>query len=174
MTRVLLIAGRSGVGKSTVSYETSAILRRHSVEHVLIDGDNLDAAYPKPAGSSLTEANLAAIWRNYQAIGHHRAIYVNTMSVLDEAMIRRALGEHVTITGIVLTADDQTIRERLERREVGTALALHLAASARAAGHLDQAVGDWVHRVPTAGRSVPEIAEEIVQLTGWTEASEQA
>lgn len=162
---VLLIAGRSGVGKSTVSYEVSELLRRHDVAHALIDGDNLDAVYPPAEGSALAEANLAAIWRNYAALGHCRAIYVNTVSVLEGAMIRRALGD-VAITGVLLTADDATIHERLGRREIGSTLEIHLERSASASRHLDATAGDAVHRVATDGRSVAEIATAIVALTG--------
>lgn len=137
----LLIGGRSGVGKTTVSYEVSEILRHHDVEHVLVDGDNLDAAHPKPRGSDLTEANLAALWRNYRALGHQRLIYVNTVSVLEEAMIRRALGERMSLSDILLTADDATVGRRLGQREIGSALDIHLERSVAAAEHLATTAG---------------------------------
>ena len=169
MIEVLLIAGRSGVGKTTVSYEVSELLRRHDVAHALIDGDNLDAVYPPIEGSTLTEANLAAIWRNYAALGHHRAIYVNTVSVLENEMIQRALGGEVAITSVLLTAGDGVIEERLGQREIGSTLEWHLERSAINAAHLAARVNETVHRVPTDARSVPEIAESIVRLTGWLE-----
>lgn len=165
--QALLIGGRSGVGKTTVSYEVSELLRRHDVAHALIDGDILDAVHPAVEGPALAEANLAAIWRNYAALGHRRAIYVNTVSVLEDEMIRRALGGDVEITGVLLTAIDGVIEDRLGQREIGSALAIHLERSARAASYLEATVSDAVHRVPTDGRSVAEIAAEIVKLTGW-------
>jgi broad-specificity NMP kinase len=163
----LLIGGRSGVGKTTVSYEVSELLRRHDVAHALIDGDNLDAVYPPVEGSALAEANLAAIWCNYSALGHCRIIYVNTASVLEAEMVGRALGGGVEITGVLLTAGEETVRERLGQREIGSTLATHLERSARAARHLEATASDAVHRVPTDGRAVAEIAAEIVRLTGW-------
>ncbi len=163
----LLIGGRSGVGKTTVSYEVSELLRRHDVAHALIDGDNLDAVYPPVEGPALAEAHLAAIWRNYAALGYRRAIYVNTVSVLEDEMVRRALGGNVGITGVLLTASGAVIRERLGQREIGSTLDIHLERSARAACYLDATASDTVHRVPTDGRSVAEIAAEIVRLTGW-------
>jgi molybdopterin-guanine dinucleotide biosynthesis protein len=82
---VLLIAGRSGSGKTSVSYEVSDQLHAAGVAHCLVDGDNLDTAYPKPAGDAhgigLTEANLTALWHNYSAIGQRHLVYVNTVSV---------------------------------------------------------------------------------------------
>jgi predicted kinase len=166
--QALLIGGRSGVGKTTVSYEVSEVLRRHDVAHALVDGDNLDAVHPPVEGPALAEANLAAIWANYRALGHHRLVYVNTVSVLERDMIRRALGGEVAITGVLLTAGDAVIEGRLGQREIGSALEVHLERSARAARHLEAMAGDSVHRVATDGRPVAEIAAEIVRLTGWT------
>lgn len=167
MTSVLLIAGRSGVGKSTVSYEVSEMLRQHDIAHVLVDGDNLDAVHPPVEGSSLAEANLRAIRGNYRALGHHRMIYVNTVSVLESTMIRRAVGEDAEITGILLTATDDTATERLQSRGLGSILDVHVERSAAAATMLDDAAPAWVQRVPTDSRSVSEIATAILHLTGW-------
>lgn len=168
-TQMLLLAGRSGVGKSTVSYEVSELLRRRDVSHALVDGDNLDDVYPEVEGSALAEANLAAIWRNYQALGHHRVIYVNTVSVLEDKMIRRALGADVDVTGILLTASDATVAVRLGRREVGSTLDFHLERSAAASVHLDVSAATWVHRLSTDGRSVHELASSIIRLSGWAD-----
>ncbi len=169
--KVLLIAGRSGVGKTTVSYEVSEQLRIHDVAHALVDGDNLDAVYPQPTGSDLTEANLAAIWRNYRSLGHDKLIYVNTMSVLSSQWIERALGEELDLTGILLTATDSVAGERLANRAIGSTFEVHLERSAAAAVHLEASAGDWVHRVPTDDRSVKDIAQSVVRLTGWVPAS---
>lgn len=165
--KALLLAGRSGVGKSTVSYEVSEQLRIHDVAHALIDGDNLDAVYPKPESPDVTWSNLAAIWKNYRVLGQNRMIYVNTMSVLDEQMIRQALVDEAEITGVLLTATDATAGERLGRREIGSALERHLERSAEAAAHLEASAADWVHRVATDNRSVNDIAACIIRLTGW-------
>lgn len=165
--KVLLLAGRSGVGKTTVSYEVSVQLQVYDVAHALIDGDNLDAVYPKPESSSLTERNLAAIWRNYRALGHDRLIYVNTVSVLEEQMIRQALGEEMEVTGVLLTSTDVTVSERLGRREIGSRVGIHLERSAAASVYLEETAAEGVHRVSTDGRSVQEIAEAILRLAGW-------
>jgi hypothetical protein len=59
------------------------------------------------------------------------------------------------------------IRDRLGQREIGSALDVHLERSTRAATHLEATASFDVHRVPTDGRSVAEIASGIVRLTGW-------
>ncbi len=163
--QVLLIGGRSGVGKTTVAYELSEQWQRAGVAHCLVDGDNLSAAYPKPAddpdGSALTEANLRAVWANHAAAGHRRLVYVNTVSVLEPSMVVRAVGGAAHVHGVLLTATDATARARLARREVGSALDLHVRRSATMAAVLDERAGDWVLRVPTDGRPVADLAAAI-------------
>lgn len=170
--QVLLLGGRSGVGKTSVAYEVSARYQQTGVAHCLVDGDNLDAAYPKPRddpqGSGLTEANLRAIWATYSAAGYRRLLYVNTVSVLERAMIARAVAGTICWRGVLLTATDSTARQRLTGREMGSALDVHLERSTRMAEHLDRHAEEWVLRIPTDGRSVSDIAEQVLCSTGWS------
>jgi hypothetical protein len=73
----------------------------------------------------------------------------------------------VEVIGVLLTADDQTIRQRLSFREVGSALEAHPHRSAGRAAQLEKNCPDWVHRVATDRKSVTEIAAELLDLTGW-------
>ena len=83
---VVLIGGRSGVGKSSVGWEVAAQLAAADIGHALIEGDFLDAVHPAPAGdphrSRLTCRNLAALWANYADLGCRRLVYTNTAGVL--------------------------------------------------------------------------------------------
>ena len=45
---VLLLTGPSGVGKTTVAYEVSAMLAARDVAHALIDTDNLTTSIRRP------------------------------------------------------------------------------------------------------------------------------
>lgn len=171
---VLLIAGRSGSGKSAVAFELSARWARAGLAHCLVDGDNLSAAYPKPArdpqGTGLTEANLRAVWATYAAAGYRRLVYVNTVSVLERELVVRALGGRARVTGALLTASARTIHDRLGAREIGTELRAHLDRSAAAAEMLDRAAGAWVARVPTDGRDVEVVARDVAAASGWETA----
>jgi len=168
---VLLIGGRSGVGKTSVGFEVSELLQGADVAHCLIDGDNLDAAYPKapddPHGTTITETNLRAMWATYRRIGHHRLVYVNTSSVLQAAMVTRAMGAHAHPRGVLLTASEATVRTRLSSREIGSTLQRHLSRSAAAAVRLDAEAPEWTVRVATDGRTVTEIAELVLATTPW-------
>ncbi|MET8728660.1 AAA family ATPase [Streptomyces parvus] len=170
---VLLIGGRAGVGKTTVGWEVSALLRAEAVAHTVIDGDFMGQVHPAPEDdphrTRITESNLTAVWANYARLGHRRLIYTNTMSVLPETtgMFERAMGAGVRIVRVLLTASDDTTRERLTGREIGSELEHELRASLRKARLLDQRAHANTVRVATDGRFVADIAREVVAATGW-------
>ncbi|MGC4950147.1 AAA family ATPase [Streptomyces sp. DT224] len=173
----LLIGGRAGVGKTTVGWEISAQLQTLHIAHCLIEGDNLDQAFPAPADdparTKMTEANLAALWRNYAALGYRRLIYTNTVSVLEPDLITRAMGGTPRITAVLLTADDATTRQRLRTREIGGQLDAHITRSTAMAQHLEVTAPPWVARVPTDGRAVTDIARDAIAATNWSTQSAQ-
>jgi hypothetical protein len=170
-SELLLIGGRSGVGKTSVAAELHEQLVRLDVHHGWIEGDNLDLAHPTPwlAGHQLAEANLAAMWANYRAIGHTRLIYTNTASVRVEviASLTSAMGDDPVVHGVLLTASDGVARLRLGRREIGSGLDDASARSRRAARELDENAPSEVLRLDTDERSVVELASRIIVFAGW-------
>ncbi|WP_405777064.1 adenylyl-sulfate kinase [Streptomyces sp. NBC_00859] len=169
---VLLIGGRSGVGKSTVGHEVSELLRQDGVAHCVLEGDALGGAHPAPPGdphrSAITERNLAAVWANFAALGHSRLICTNTVSVLESAMFRRAMGgESLRVVRVLLTAGDATARARLERRESGSLLGVHIERSAAGARLLAARTPPGTVRVATDGRTVADVARTVRDATGW-------
>ncbi|MGI8523143.1 MAG: adenylyl-sulfate kinase [Nocardioides sp.] len=173
MTRshVILIGGRSGVGKSSVAAELHHQLIALDVRHAWIEGDNLDMAHPMPwrAGHRVAEHSLAAMWANYRALGYARLIYTNTASVHPEqvASLTRALGDDPVVTAALLTATDETADARLCRREIGSEFAASSERSRVAARELELEAGSDVVRVPTDQRTVEDIALQIIELAGW-------
>lgn len=172
---VLLIGGRSGVGKTTVGWEVAAQLRAAAVAHAIIEGDFMGQVYPAPEGdpdgSKLVERNLRAVWANFAECGYRRLIYTNTLSVLPATagMFERAMGTGVRIVRILLTATDNTVGERLMGRELGSELEQGLEASVQKARLLDEQAPTYTARVVTDGRPVVEIAQEVAAATGWLE-----
>ncbi|MFD9910003.1 hypothetical protein [Streptomyces sp. NPDC059063] len=174
---VLLIGGRSGVGKSSVGWEVAARLRAADLGHALIEGDLLDTVHPTPPDdpdrSRLTTRNLAALWANYADLGCRRLIYPNTASVLgsEEWIFTEALGSAAhgapRLIRVLLTATDATVEQRLKGRELGSELAQQLRRSAYMARHLDARVPEDTHRVPTDDRTVGEVAAAVLRATGW-------
>lgn len=170
---MLLIGGRSGVGKSAVGQEVAALLRRADVAHAVIEGDLLDQVHPAPPGdpsrTALTMANLGALWSTYAGLGHRRLIYTNTVSVLEAGMLTGALGAPgpVRVTAVLLTAGDEVVADRLGGRERGSELEPRLRRSAAAARRLEALAPEGTVRVATDRRGVREVAAEVAALTGW-------
>ncbi|WP_348787671.1 hypothetical protein [Leifsonia sp. NPDC080035] len=71
----------------------------------------------------------------------------------------------------MLTAEHSTAAARLARREIGGGFEVALGRSAAAADALAAQAPPSVHRIPTDGRTVREIAEELVALSGWATPS---
>ncbi len=159
------------MGKTTVGWEVSAQLQSAGVSHCLVEGDNLDQAFPAPpddpARTKMTEANLAALWGNYSALGYRRLIYTNTVSILEPDLIARAMGGTPRIIPVLLTAQDATARDRLSAREIGGQLDAHLRRSTIMAVHLESAAPPDVVRIPTDGRPVDVIARDVIAATNW-------
>ncbi|MFJ3993744.1 hypothetical protein ACIPWY_34570 [Streptomyces sp. NPDC090032] len=172
---VLLLGGRAGVGKTTVGWEVSALLCAMEVSHAVIEGDFMGQVHPAPAGdprrAGITEDNLTAVWGNFARRGYRRLIYTNTVSVLPEAagMFERAMGAGVRIVRVLLTASDTTAGLRLTARELGSELEKELQGSARKACLLDERAPADTVRVATDGRTVTDIAAEVLAATGWTD-----
>jgi predicted kinase len=171
VTQLLLLGGRSGVGKNSVAFEVSARLRARGVAHCVIDGDHLGFAFPKPAddphGTRLTQSNLSAVWRTYAALGHRRLIYLNTVCVIpEEQELIATTIEASEVTSVLLTADDETVAERLGRREGGSELAGHLERNASAASRLERDCSAGVIRID-ATRPLSAIAEAVLELLHW-------
>jgi hypothetical protein len=124
-------------------------------------------AYPPPWEHGLAEKNLALMWRNYLDLGYRRLIYTNTNSVCSVEELVAAIGGRPRVVAVLLTATDDTIRERLVQREIGSALDEHIDRSRRAALQLEKEAPEWVVRVDTHARTVASIAEELIRLTGW-------
>ena len=169
-SELILLGGRSGVGKTSVGIEMHAQLSAANVKHCLIDGDFLDLAYPAPWEHDLAERNLTAMWQNYRSLGYRRLIYTNTVSVLPEQIrkLDAAMGDNPRIVPILLTCSDATAAERLHQREtVSEGLSHHLKASTEMATRLDRGADADVRRLDTDSSHVAQIAEDIIELIGW-------
>ena len=170
-SELLLIGGRSGVGKTAVAAEVHRQLSEHGVHHAWIEGDNLDMAFPVPwqQGYALAEANLAAMWSNYRDHGYTRLLYVNTASVLAPVIeeLTTAMGDAPKVTGVLLTSSDEVAEQRLAQREVGGGLDYAVGRSSEAALGLEAEAPKEITRVDTDGRTVADVAADIIRLSGW-------
>jgi DNA polymerase III delta prime subunit len=168
---VLLLTGPSGVGKTTVAYEVSAMLAARDVAHALIDTDNLDHIHPPPTDDPtkgrLTAANLAALWANLRAAGAPRLILTGVVEDLEAEL--RLLGPavpHGQWTVVLLRASYEERARRLAGREAGSGLEYHLARTRIVAERLERRTrGRLV--VDTDGLNVEQVAGAVLEAAGW-------
>lgn len=166
---MLFIGGRSGVGKSSAASALHDLLAAREVQHAVIEGDTLDLAWPVPweHDDDMAGRNLAAIWNNYRSAGFRRLVYTNTVSVLEARHLSAMMGDDPQVVAVLLRAEDETVVERLGRRESGASLVAHLERSRARAAELDARAGADVLRIDTDGMTAVEVAEELARRTGW-------
>jgi gluconate kinase len=169
----LLLTGVAGVGKSTVAAAAGRVLSAAGCVTAVVDTDMLAQFGPRPeptaAGGRFHDelkcANLAAVWANFKAAG---ARFVVVSAVIDSSTLRERYTASLVgceVRLIRLTADDDTVRSRLHRRDTGPQLEQHLRAL------------DEHRRVPTTidvedftvtnDRDAIEVATEILERAGW-------
>jgi hypothetical protein len=170
-SHVLFIGGRSGVGKSSAALALHDLLVAADVQHAVIEGDYLDLAHPAPhltfPDAHLAEQNLAATWTNYRTLGYRRLVYTNTAAVLTVPALVAAMGDEPVVTTVLLRSSDTHARARLEARALGSVAQPLLDHSATTARRLDEAAPATVHRVDTDSVNPHQVAQQLLDLTGW-------
>jgi hypothetical protein len=167
---VLVITGPVGVGKTSVAGEVSERLSRAGVAHAWVDADVLRRYYPRPPtdprGEQVGLRNLAALWANFRAAGAARLVLADVVeSPADVARVGDAIPGAVPLV-VRLRATPATLTVRVGQRETGSAFEPHLRhALALAAAPERDGVGDLV--VETDGRSVSEVATEVLLRSRW-------
>ena len=174
---VILLSGRSGSGKTTVSYEITEILQSQDIPHVNISADNLDEIWPKAQGSSLLLANLRSVWENYwkQRQGNIRKIVMSGTAIVTESKPIQSVIENVCRAThpdmevlchrVILESTDSIAAQRLGKRERGTALERHIQSSQKWARIFEE-VEDAI-KIDTSGKSVNEVATTILDQVVW-------
>ena len=142
-------------------------LAAKGVKHCVIEGDNLDLAYPTVWEYGVAERNLATMWANYRALGYRKLIYTNTVSVMYSAGLVAAMGDDPLVKAVLLRASDATAAQRLEKRESVATLELYLDKSRLRAAQLEQGTPSSVWRINTDSKDVRAVADEILGLLDW-------
>jgi hypothetical protein len=166
--RALLITGTVGSGKTAVAVEAARLLEGRGERAAAVDLDWLAWLHVPgfEAYDELIGRQLGAIWPNLLEVGVERLLLARAvLSRSGLAPIRAALPA-VELSVVRLVAPPAVIEERLRRRDGGAELAEHLAAFARMAEQVASVPADAV--VTNEGRSLMEVAEEVLRVATWT------
>lgn len=174
--KIILISGRSGSGKTSVSHEMHARLSQLLVPHVSIEGDSLDEIYPEEDSPEIFLANLSSMWLNFTRLrGRTRLLMNGTALVLDADEIRKtikqATGEvgdnektiNVDMKAFVLCSSNDTAKLRLESRETDLTLQRHIESSSKMSKMLSKLEYNWLEFVNTDGCSVAGVTDQILE-----------
>ena len=165
-----MITGPVGVGKTAVGGALSSLLEHSVIPHALIDMDWLRWCYPTPSDDPFHMAlglrNLAAVWSNYRAAGARRLILVDIVETREALAEYHAAIPDASIQVVRLRATLPTILNRLRGRESGASLIWHEQRAGELARLMEeQAVEDLL--IETEGKTVEEVAQEVLTRTGW-------
>jgi adenylylsulfate kinase-like enzyme len=168
---VLLITGPVGVGKTAVAFETMELLEERDVSHAFFDVDGLTYFHPKPSDDRFgerfaIEALAVLVPRLREEQGIERLILARVLWERESLGRYREAIPDAEIKVVRLTAPIEVIDARIRRREAGSAVEWYLARARELDAHWKaRPVEDLL--VQTEGRSVRDIAEEIVRALGW-------
>ncbi|MBN2176578.1 MAG: GNAT family N-acetyltransferase [Demequinaceae bacterium] len=174
-TRVLVISGTIGAGKTTVGWAVSDVLAERGVRHAIIDGDRFAQAEPAPGEDPYNQELMFACLREIAPLYRDRGYgcIVLPRVVEDDADRRRyedAFGGPAGVAQVSVvrvTASEGTRRERLRRREPeGKWLDWALDRTVELEAILaDARIEDAI--VENDGRERLEVATEVLEAVGW-------
>jgi predicted kinase len=168
MESLLIITGSMGAGKSAVLAEASDLLAAQRIEHAAIDLDALGLAY-LPGGSSMDELmyrNLRSICENCALRGISHILLARAIETPAELDLCRQAATAKNTVVCRLIASVKTMQERVRTRELGIGQAEFVARVAKLNAILDGAhLEDF--SVLNEGRSVTEVAREVLQKAAW-------
>ena len=167
-TRVLVISGSMGSGKTTVLGEASDLLAAKAIPHVAIDLDAISfQLVPEQLARNINVRSLAAIHQHCLDAGVRRfliAVAIEDARVL--ADLKTAFGVDETVV-CRLTASVETMAARLRIREPGIRQEEFVQRSRQLDATLNQAaLEDFTLR--NDDRNVTEVAQELLRRAGWT------
>ena len=165
---LLIITGSMGSGKTAVLDEASDILALHGIAHAGVDLDSLLILH-LPSGvrdEDVVFRNLRCVWENYAALGVMRLLLARALERRDELERIRDAVSAKKITVCRLNASIGKMQERVGARDSGQLQRRYVARVAELNALLDRAqLEDF--SVLNEGRSITEVAQEMLTRSGW-------
>lgn len=143
------------------------LLSANRIVHAAIDADSLRIAYlPGSSSADIRFRNLEAVWRNFAAAGVDRLLLAQAIEHRGEIERIRAALPGVDVVVCRLTADIETMRQRVRLREPGSLQDQFVARVAELNAILDEAHVEEFSLDNDAG-SVTAVAGELLARAGW-------
>jgi hypothetical protein len=165
---LLILTGSMGAGKTTVLAEASDLLSQRRIVHAAIDLDALGLGYLPSAASndSLMYLNLQSVSNNYASQGVKRLLLARAIEDLTELELCRGAVSARNIVVCRLTANIETMKQRVKMRELGTMQQELVARVSKVDDILDRAqIEDFT--IINENRGPAEVAHEMLVKAGW-------
>lgn len=165
---LLIITGTMGSGKTTVLGEASDILALRNVPHAAIDLDALGLAHLPSAmkNDGVMYRNFRSLCENYAFEGVTRLLLARAIEDRNELEVCTGISSAASTVVCRLTASPETIRQRLQRRELGVKHSEYIDRSVALNAILDTTqLADFA--VSTENRSPTDVANEMLSKAGW-------
>ena len=165
---LLIITGAMGAGKTSALGEASDILTLHHIAHAAIDVDTLGlASLSTTSGNDeVMYGNLRSVCNNYASLGVTRFLLARSLESPAELDLCRGIILATNTLVCRLTANIETMEQRVKERESGVSQREYVARVAKLNVILDRArLEDF--SVSSENRSVTEVAHEMLVRAGW-------
>lgn len=165
---LLVITGGMGTGKTSVLGEASDILTLHHISHAAIDVDALGlACLPTAAGDDgVMYRNLRSVCNNFASLGVTRFLLARALENRAELDLCRGIVSAANTAVCRLTANIETMEQRVKTRESGVLQRTYLARVRELNAILDVArLEDF--SLTCENRSLTEVAHEMLVTAGW-------
>jgi hypothetical protein len=163
VTSLIVVSGPPGVGKTSVAWEMVEVLDEREIPFGFFDPDAIHfrpARDGDPFNTAAWEAALHAAWPMMEVDRLIVPVVVEERSAAEQIL------PGATVVIARLTASQETIGERLRKREIGAGLDWHVARAHELEAHWrEHPVEDFL--VATDGRSVRDVALEVLTGSGW-------
>jgi hypothetical protein len=167
----VLLTGAPGVGKTALAKEMGELLLRAGTRHAVIDLDALGEVSPPclegTFNSPLVARNLAAIWPNFRDHGVDRLVLARVIGAKEEVAAYRSAVPEALMTVCRIAAPAATVAERLAARETGVKRDFLVRVITGLDERLSHLGAEDFTVENGAGRSLTDVALEVLQLLGW-------
>ncbi|PYX31809.1 MAG: hypothetical protein DMG77_05560 [Acidobacteria bacterium] len=156
-----------GAGKTAVRGEASDFLAQRQIVHAAIDLDAFGLAHLSAARSDdVMYDNLRSICRNYAALGVQRFLVARAIEDSAQLKLCRDIIPAVNTVVCRLTPSIETMKRRVQIRELGISQPEYVTRVAKLNDILDRArLEDFA--VTNENRSLTDVALEMLVKAGW-------
>lgn len=170
-TRVLVVNGTVGAGKTTVAEVVADLLRERGVPYAWIDVDALRRAYPTadddPFGQAVALDHLEAMAGVLRRRGYRHVVLAEVIErTADRELYERAF-DGAELAVVRLTASEDTRLARVHARERDPWRDWHLARTVELAAILEEAEVDDAVVANEGDRPLRDVAAEVFTAAGW-------